>query len=93
MSVFIKDYCKSHTNDFAKRLKKLCKVDVFIGSDGIIFDDSREDIIAKISIGHTISCNDIIFMQDVLAGCYWRFVPSFDDHNFALWIDLDHSML
>lgn len=93
MSVFIEDYCKVNTNDFAKRLKELYDEAVFIGSDELEFSDCEFDVDAKIYIAHTISCNDIEVMQRVLAGCYWRFMASFNGRGFELWIDLDNSML
>lgn len=93
MSVFIEDYCKGNTNDFAKRLKELHDEAVIIGSDELEFSNCEFDVIARIYIAHAISCYDIEVMQEVLAGCYWRFMTSFKGRGFELWIDLKNDML
>lgn len=93
MSVFIEDYCKVNTNDFAKRLKELYDEAVIIGSDELEFSVCEFDVIARINIEHTISCFDIEVMMEVLAGCYWRFITSSNGRGFELWIDLDNNML
>lgn len=93
MSVFIEDYCKANTNDFASRLDRLHDEAVIICSDELEFSNVVVGVMAKIYIAHTISCNDIEIMQQVLAGCYWRFTPSFKGTGFELWIDLKNDML
>lgn len=93
MGVLIKDYCKDNTNDFAKRLKELYDEAVFIGSDELEFSECEFDVIARIGIGHTITCNDVEVLQRVLAGCYWRIMPSFSGCGFEIWIDLTDGML
>lgn len=93
MSVFIEDYCKANKNNFAKRLKLLHRKAVIIGSDELEFSNNVIDVTARIYIAHSISCGDIEIMQDVLAGCYWRFMSSFKGTGFELWIDLKDDEL
>ena len=93
MSVFIEDYCKANTNDFASRLDRLLDKVVIIGSDELEFTNVVVGVMAKIYIAHTISCNDIEIMQQVLADCYWRFTSSIKGYGFELWIDLKNDML
>lgn len=91
MSVYLEDFCKEAESELAKKLAKLVDEVVLIGSDTLDITPSQSDMVCRILVQHSISCNDIEILQRVLAGYYWRFTSSFSHAGYELWINFKPS--
>lgn len=91
MSVFIEDFCKEAESELAKKLAELEEEVVLIGSDTLDITTTQSGMVCRILVQHSISCNDIEILQEVLAGRYWRFTSALGSTGFELWIDLNPS--
>lgn len=89
MSVYLEDFCNEAESELAKKLAELIDEVVLIGSDTLVFTNSGSDMICRILVQNTISCNDIEIMQRVLAGHYWRFTSAMGSTGYELWIDVN----
>lgn len=93
MSVYLEDFCKEAESELAKKLAELVDEVVLIGSDTLDITTTQSDMVCRILVQHTISCNDIEIMQRVLAGHYWRFTSALGSTGFELWIDFKPDVI
>ena len=87
MSVYLDDYVKQHYNVLAEIVDKILEAGIILAKSEIEVCHRCGETWTDIHVGHTLTCNDLRDLLDILDGWWWCISPLSGTSDYRLSIN------